>query len=41
MAEESNREWVGTPLDVDDMRGAGIEKIVVEFDEGREFLVPD
>jgi hypothetical protein len=38
MAGGSNREWVGTPLDIDSMRGGGIEKIVVEFDEGKEVL---
>lgn len=38
MAEGSGREWVGTPLDVDGVRGDGIEKIVVEFDEGKEVL---
>ena len=41
MAEGSNREWVGTPLDTDSiggMSGDGIEKIVIEFDEGEEIL---
>ena len=38
MAERSNREWVGTPLDIDGVRGGGVEKIVVEFDEGAEVL---
>ncbi len=38
MAERSNREWVGTPLDIASMRGDSIEKIVVEFDEGAEVL---
>ena len=41
MFEGSNREWVGTPLDTDSiggMSGDGIEKIVIEFDEGEEIL---
>lgn len=38
MADGSNREWVGTPLDIDGMSGDGIEKIVIEFDEGAEVL---
>lgn len=41
MVEGSNREWVGTPLDTNSiggMRGEGIEKIIVEFDEGEEIL---
>ncbi len=40
MADESNREWVGTPLDIGTVRGQGIERIVVEFDEGEEILTP-
>ena len=38
MTEGSNREWVGSPLDTDGMEGDGIEKIVIEFDEGEEIL---
>ncbi len=38
MVEGSNGEWVGTPLDIVGMRGNGIEKIVIEFDEGEEIL---
>lgn len=38
MVEGSNREWVGSPLDIDGMEGDGIEKIVIEFDKGEEIL---
>ena len=41
MVEGSNREWVGSPLDtysIGGMSGEGIEKIVIEFDEGEEIL---
>jgi hypothetical protein len=41
MVEGPNREWVGSPLDTDSiggMSGDGIEKIVIEFDEGEEIL---
>ena len=41
MVEGSNREWVGSPLDTDNiggMSGESIEKIVIEFDEGEEIL---
>lgn len=40
MVEGSSKQWIGTPLDIDGMSGAGIEKIVVEFDEGKEILTP-
>jgi hypothetical protein len=40
MSEESTREWVGTPLDTEDVDPHGIVEIVVEFDEGEEVLTP-
>ncbi len=40
MSVEAGREWVGTPLDTDDIEPRGIEEIVVEFDEGEEVLTP-
>ncbi len=40
MSVEAGREWVGTPLDTDDVDPRGIEEIVVEFDEGEEVLTP-
>lgn len=40
MSESSGGEWVGTPLDVTGMEARGIEKIVVEFDEGAEVITP-
>lgn len=38
MTEGSEREWVGTPLDISDVDPRGIVEIVVEFDEGEEVL---
>ncbi len=40
MAMESGREWVGTPLDTDDVDPDGIVEIIVEFDEWEEVLTP-
>jgi hypothetical protein len=40
MVGDPAREWVGTPLDIDDIDPRGIEEIVVEFDEGEEVLTP-
>jgi hypothetical protein len=40
MTEGSNREWVGTPLDTDAIDPHGIVQIVMEFDEGEEFIAP-
>ncbi len=40
VTEGSNPEWVGTPLDTDELDPRGIEEIVVEFDEGEEVRTP-
>jgi hypothetical protein len=40
MVGDPGREWVGTPLDTDDIDPRGIEEIVVEFEEGEEILTP-
>jgi hypothetical protein len=40
MFVEPGREWVGTPLDTDDVDPDGIEEIGVEFEEGEEILTP-
>ncbi len=40
MAMEADKEWVGTPLDTDDVDPGGIVEIIVEFDEGEEVLTP-
>jgi hypothetical protein len=38
LATEPGKERVGTPLDADRIDPRDIEEIVVEFDEGKEFL---
>lgn len=38
--EKAGREWAGTPLDAEGIKGQGIERIVVEYEEGEEVLTP-
>jgi hypothetical protein len=40
MATEPGKEWVGTPLDADQIDPRGIVEIVVEFDEGKRSSRP-
>jgi hypothetical protein len=40
MSEESSTEWVGTPLDAEEIDPHAIVEITVVFDEGEEVLTP-